>query len=34
MIEIRGKFNTAKCFTDELEELAAAQIRQVCDQAE
>lgn len=32
MIEIRGIHNTAKCFTDELEEFAAAQIRQVCDQ--
>ena len=32
MIEIKGKYNTAKCFTGELEEFAAAQIRQVCDQ--
>ena len=32
MIEIRGKFNTALCYTDELEELAAGQIRSVCDQ--
>ena len=33
MIEIRGIYNTAKCFTDALEEQAAAQIRSVCDQA-
>lgn len=32
MIEIKGRFNTAKCFTDEMEEFAAAQIRLVCDQ--
>ena len=32
MIEIKGIHNTAKCFTNELEEFAAAQIRQVCDQ--
>ena len=32
MIEIQGKYNTAKCFTDEMEEFAAAQIRLVCDQ--
>lgn len=31
MIEIIGQFNTAKCFTGELEELAAMQIKQVCD---
>ncbi len=34
MIEIKGKYNTAKCFTGELEEFAAAQIRQVCDREE
>ncbi len=32
MIEIRGIYNTAKCFTDSMEEFAAAQIRSVCDQ--
>ncbi len=32
MIEIRGKWNTAFCYADELEELAAGQIRAVCDQ--
>ena len=32
MIEIRGKWNTALCYTDELDELAAGQIRSVCDQ--
>ncbi len=31
MIEIIGQFNTAKCFTGELEELAAKQIQTVCD---
>ena len=34
MIEIKGKFNTAKCFCTELEEFAAAQIHTVCDQKE
>ena len=32
MIEIQGQYNTAKCFTDNLEEAAARQIRSVCDQ--
>ena len=32
MIEIRGKWNTAFCYADELEELAEGQIRSVCDQ--
>ena len=32
MIEIRGKWNTAFCYTDELDELTAEQIRSVCDQ--
>ena len=32
MVEIRGKYNTAKVFTDVLEEQSAAQILQLCDQ--
>lgn len=32
MIEIKGKFNTAKVFTDILEEGAVAQIQELCDQ--
>ncbi len=32
MIEIKGKFNTAVCYTQELEERAAEQIRTVCDE--
>ena len=31
MIEITGQFNTAKCFTGQLEELASEQIKKVCD---
>lgn len=31
MLEIKGQYNTAKVFTDSLEEAAAAQIRQLCD---
>jgi len=31
MLEIKGKYNTAKCFTDELEEIAREQILAVCD---
>ena len=31
MIEIIGQFNTAKCFTGQLEELASEQIKKVCD---
>lgn len=33
MIRIEGKYNTALCYTTILEETAAEQIRQVCDQA-
>ena len=32
MIEIRGKYNTAKVFTDVVEEGALAQILQLCNQ--
>jgi len=32
MLEIRGKYNTAKVFTDVLEDQSAAQILQLCDQ--
>ena len=32
MIELQGQYNTAKCFTDHLEEAAARQIQSVCDQ--
>ncbi|MEG1931783.1 MAG: RtcB family protein, partial [Pygmaiobacter sp.] len=32
MIEIKGNFNTALCYTPELEEKAAEQIRTVCDE--
>lgn len=31
MIEIIGKYNTAKCFTSQIEEGAKEQIKQVCD---
>lgn len=31
MIEIKGEFNTAKCFTEELEDGAYEQIKEVCD---
>ena len=31
MIEIIGQFNTAKCFTGQIEELASNQIKTVCD---
>lgn len=31
MLTVKGKFNTAKVFTDNLEELARAQISAVCD---
>ena len=34
MITIQGKYNTALCFTANLEEKAAAQIQAVCDVAE
>ena len=33
MIEIVGVYNTAVCYTDSLEETAAAQIKAVCDQS-
>jgi RNA-splicing ligase RtcB len=32
MLEIKGKYNTAKVFTDNLEEKAAAQILELCSQ--
>lgn len=32
MIEVKGQFNTAVCYTGELEEAAAGQIKAVCDQ--
>ena len=31
MIEIIGEFNTAKCFTGQLEDVAREQIKKVCD---
>ena len=31
MIEIIGEFNTAKCFTGQIEDVAREQIKQVCD---
>ena len=34
MIEVTGAYNTAKCFTDMLEDGAREQIRSVCDMAE
>ena len=34
MIEIRGLYNTALCYTSALEKKAAEQIRTVCDQEE
>lgn len=34
MVEIRGAYNTALCFTPALEEKAEAQIRAVCDRPE
>ena len=33
MLEIKGKYNTAKVFTDVLEEQSSAQILMLCDQA-
>lgn len=33
MIEITGRYNTAVCYTDALEQAAADQIRAVCDQS-
>ncbi|HEY9062948.1 MAG TPA: RtcB family protein [Pseudobacteroides sp.] len=32
MIEIKGKYNTAKVFTDNVESQAVAQIKELCDQ--
>jgi RNA-splicing ligase RtcB len=32
MVEVKGKYNTAICFTPALEELAESQIQSVCDQ--
>ena len=32
MIEIRGKYNTAVCYADEMEETAEQQIQDLCDQ--
>ena len=34
MVTVQGTYNTAVCYTPELEPLAEAQIRSVCDQAE
>ena len=34
MIEIRGKYNTALCYTGQMEEKAGGQIRAVCDRPE
>ena len=34
MVTIQGLYNTAVCYTPELEELAAKQIKAVCDQVE
>ena len=34
MVKIQGLYNTAVCYTPELEELAARQIQAVCDQVE
>ncbi len=31
MVEIIGKYNIAKCFTSQVEDVAQAQIKQVCD---
>ncbi len=32
MIEIKGRYNTALCYCDEIEETARQQIREMCDQ--
>ena len=32
MVRIEGKYNTAVCFTDNLEAVSAGQIKEVCDQ--
>ncbi len=31
MVEVQGKYNTARCFVDELDKVAAGQIKAVCD---
>ena len=31
MIDIQGKYNTARCFVDEIDKAAAGQIKAVCD---
>ena len=31
MIEINGKFNVAKCFTNQMEDVATEQIKKICD---
>ena len=31
MVEIKGKYNKAKCFTDKIEDVAIEQIKQICD---
>lgn len=31
MIEIKGKYNIAKCFTGQIEDVAIEQIKQICD---
>ena len=33
MVEIKGKYNTAKVFTDNLEESGRVQIERLCDLA-
>jgi len=32
MLEVKGKFNTAKVFTDNIENEAIEQLRELCDQ--
>ena len=32
MLEVKGKYNTAKVFTDNLEESGRVQIKLLCDQ--
>ena len=32
MIEIRGRYNTAICYCDEMDETARLQIQDMCDQ--
>lgn len=33
MIEIRGRFNTALCYTNDIEDTAYSQIESVCNEA-